>query len=153
MKGVYDAVIKISSLAATKTLIYITAPSSMVVEILSAEISNATNETNEQLEACLKRIGTLGTPTATTLTPSKHENGDAAASSTAKGNVTASEPTYTANTEIGYSGFASLAGWRYDPIPEERPIIQPSGSMGLLLVTSTNTAFDALCRVTFREIG
>ncbi len=153
MKGVYDAVVKISSLAATKTLIYITAPSTMVVEILSAEISNATNETNEQLEACLKRIGTLGTPTATTLTPSKHENGDAAAASTAKGNVTASEPTYTSNTEIGYSGFASLAGWRYDPIPEERPIVPPSGNIGLLLLTSTNTAFDAICRITFREIG
>src|SRR5688500_16898582 len=112
MRGVYTAKIKISGLAAAKTLMYITAPAAKVVEILGAIITNASNETNEQCEATLQRISALGTPTGTALTPSKHENGDQAAGSTAVGNITASEPTYAANSEVGYEGFASLAGYR-----------------------------------------
>ena len=152
MRGVYTATVAISGLAGAKTLAYITAPSSKVVEILSAEVSNTSNATNQQLLATLQRVTTLGTPTGTALTPAKHEAGDQAAGSTAVGNVTASEPTYTADTEVGRSGFASLAGWRFDPVPEERPIIAPSATLGLRMI-STPTSFDALVRITFREIG
>jgi hypothetical protein len=152
MRGVYTAQVSISALAAAKTLMYVTAPADKVVEILSAEVSNKSNETNEQLECTFQRVTTLGTPTATTLTPSKHENGDQAAGSTVKGDVTASEPTYGTNTEIGRAGFASLAGWRFDPVPEERPIIPGQGTLGLRML-STPTAFDAVVRITFREVG
>jgi hypothetical protein len=153
MRGVYTAQYEITGLSAAKTLMYITAPSSAIVEILSAEISNETNETNEQLVACFQRVSSLGTPTATTLTPSKHEAGDQAAASTVKANVTASEPSYSSNTEIGPAGFSSLGGWRFDPLPEERPAIAPSASLGLRLLTATNTSFDGRIRITFREIG
>lgn len=153
MRGVYEAVIKISGLNAAKTLVYISAPADKVVEILEAEVTNLSQETNEQLEACLQRVSTLGTPTATTLTPSKKESGDQAAGSTVKGNVTASEPTYSSNSEMGYQGFASLSGYAFKPTPEERPIIPGQGTVGLRLITAPATAFDAICRVTFREIG
>lgn len=153
MRGVYTAVVGVSSLSATKTLIYITAGSAIVVEIISAWITNKTNETNEQLEACLRRVSSLGTPTATTLTPSKQEAGDQSAASTVKGNVTASEPTYSSNTDMGYEGFSSLGGYRYDPMPEERPIIAPSATVGLVMVTSSFTAFDCEAGIVFREIG
>lgn len=152
MKGVYTAKIRISALATAKTLLYITAPSTEVLEVLSASITNESNETNEQLVATLQRIGTLGTPTGTALTPSKHESGDQAASATAVGNVTASEPTYTADTEIGLEGFSSLGGWYFDPIPEERPIVAPSASLGLRILNAP-TSLDAVVRITFREIG
>lgn len=152
MRGVYTGVVKISGLAAAKTLLYITAPANKVVEILSASVTNASNETNEQIECCLQHVTTLGSPTATTLTPSKHELGDQAAASTVKGNVTASEPTYTSNTEIGYEGSSSLGGWFFDPTPEEHPFIPGQGTMGLRLL-STPTAFDAVVRITFREVA
>jgi len=152
MRGVYTANIKISGLAAAKTLMYITVPADKVVEILSASTTNATNETNEQIECTLQRVTTLGTPTATTLTPAKHEPGDQVAGSTVKGNVTASEPTYTADTEIGREGASSLGGWYFDPTPEERPIIPGQATMGLRILAAP-TAFDAIIRLTFREIG
>jgi hypothetical protein len=152
MRGVYQASIRISGFTGNKTVIYITAPASKVVEILGASITNESNETNEQFYATFQRITTLGTPTATTLTPSKAEAGDQAAGSTVKGNVTASEPTYTANTEVGIQAAGSLQGWYYDPIPEERLYVEPSGNMGLRMLT-TVTAFDAVGTVRFREIG
>jgi hypothetical protein len=152
MRGVYTAKVKVVGLNAAKTLIYLTAPADKVLEIISAAVTNASNETNEQLECCLQRIGTLGTPTATTLTPSKAEPGDQASGSTAKGNVTAGEPTYTADTEWGYEGAPSLGGWRYDPVPEEREVINGGGSVGLRVLAAP-LAFDAVASITYREIG
>jgi hypothetical protein len=152
MRGVYTADVKISALAAAKTVIYITAPAAKVVEILSSVIENCSNETNEQLEATWQIVNALGTPTGTALTPAKHEAGDQAAGSTVVGDVTASEPSYVANTLNGRSGFSSLAGYMFAPLPEERPIIAPSATWGLRML-STPTAFDAIVRVTFREIG
>jgi hypothetical protein len=153
MRGVYEATIRVSALAAQKTLLYITAPSSKVVEILSASVTNESNVTNQQLETTFQLIGTLGAPTGTALTPSKLEQGDQASGSTVVGNVTASEPTYTANTEIGREGWASLAGYRYQPVPEERLYIAPSTSWGLRMLNTTPTAFDCDVRVVYREIG
>ncbi len=152
MRGVYTASIAISGLNAAKTLMYITAPATKVVEILSAAISNSSNETNEQLLATFQTVNVLGTPTGTATTPAKHETGDQAAGSTVVGNVTASEPSYVANTEVGREGFSSLGGYFFDPTPEERPIIVAAGTLGLRMI-STPAAFDAMVRITFREIG
>lgn len=154
MRGVYEAVIPISGLAAAATLAYITAPAGKVVEVLSASVTNRTNETNEQCECTLHKVATLGTPTAATITPTKLEQGDQAAGSTVKGPVTASEPTYTTapNVEVGREGFPSLGGWRYQPVPEERLVIAPSDTWGLRLLNSP-TPFDAVVRLVFREIG
>ena len=152
MRGVYTTSIKISALAAAKTLAYLTAPADKVVEILSASVTDASNETNEQLECALQRITTLGTPTGTTLTFAKHEAGDQAAGTTGKGNITASEPTYTADTELGREGHSTLGGWYFNPIPEERPTLGGQLSMGLRML-ATPAAFDAIAKITFREIG
>lgn len=152
MRGVYTATVAISALAANKTLMYITAAAAKPVQILSAHIGNSSNETNEQLKATFKRVSSLGTPTATTLTPSKHELGDQAAGSTVKGDVTASEPTYSSNSEFGRQGFASLNGYHFTPTPEEQPIIQGGETVGLYMESSP-TAFDAIVTITFREIG
>jgi hypothetical protein len=152
MRGVYEAVYKISGVAAAKTLAYLTAPATAIVEILGASVTDASNETNEQLDCFIKKIGTLGTPTATSLTPSKTEDGDQAAGSTVKANVTASEPTYTSNTEVGWEGASSLSGWFYDPIPEERKYVPPGGSVGIYL-NQAITAADLVVRLRFREVG
>jgi hypothetical protein len=152
MRGVYSASIKISSVTAAKTLLYVTAPADKVVEILSASVTNASNETNEQVECTLQRVTTLGTPTGTAVTPAKHEAGDQAAGSTVVGNVTASEPSYTANTQIGYEGAGTLGGWYFDPTPEERPIVGGQATVGLRLLTSPSSV-DLIATVRFREVG
>lgn len=153
MRGVYTAQIQATGQTAAKTAIYITAPATAAVEILSASLTNIDNETNEQLECCLQRVSSLGTPTGTSLTPSKSENGDQAAGSTAVGNVTASEPTYSNNTQVGREGFPSLGGWRYQPTPEERIVIPPGGTVGLRILTSTFTSLGWDAMIVFREIG
>lgn len=151
MRGVYNASIQISGLAAARTLMYITAPSLAGVEILSVAVTNATNETNEQLEIELAQIGTLGTPTATTVTPAKNEQGDQAAACTVKGNVTASEPTFD-TTFYDRQAFASLSGYYFSPMPEERPIIKPAASAGLYLVTAPSSAITFNVNIRFREL-
>lgn len=159
MRGVYVASYRIAAHTAAKTLMYLTAPAAAIVEILSARVSNESNETNEQIAACLQRITTLGTPTATTVTAAKTEAGSAAAASTVKANVTASEPTYGAIAQgadildvFGLAGQPSLGGWEYVPLPEERLYIAPSGSVGIRLLAAV-TAFDLDVVLTFREIG
>lgn len=154
MRGVYEASHKISALATAATLMYITAPANKVVEILSIEVTDATNETNEQMEITFQLISSLGTPTATTVTPSKLEQGDQAAGSTVKAAVTASEPTYSSGpaVEVGRAGVATLGGYRYAPVPEERPVVAGGASWGLRLLANI-TAIDAVVVMRFREIG
>lgn len=152
MRGVYTSALKISSLASSKTLFYITAPAAKVVEILSASVTNESNATNFQAEIEFRNITSLGTPTATIVVPNPHEFGDQAAGSTTKINVTASEPTYAA-TCIWAEGFPSLTGWRFDPLTDAERIFVGAGlSLGIKMIT-TPTSFDAMIRVTFKEIG
>jgi hypothetical protein len=153
MRGVYTSGIKISGLSAAKTLIYITAPSGKAIEILGAKIGNApTNGTNQQLEALLQRVSSLGSPTGTAITPTPHEKGDQAAGATVVGNVTANEPAYATGAIWDQQGFASLAGYQHCPLPEERVIVQPGDTVGLRMI-STPVAFDCVVTLTHREIG
>jgi len=103
------------------------------------------------MESYFQRASAAGsTPTA--ITPAKMEVGDQAAASTVGGQPSMGEPTYTANTKIGFMGWASLAGYQFAPVPEERPIIPPSGIVGLRLNTAgTSTNYDV--EATFREIA
>jgi hypothetical protein len=154
MRGVFRAVDTISSVTTNKTLIYLTAPSDAVLEILSARITCQDEDTSEQIMAELNRINALGTPTATTITPKPTEEGSAAFGGTAKSNVTASEPTYDSESDAIASGGANkLAGWEYVPLPEERPIISPSDNVGLRLIDAIANSSDLTAEIVFREIG
>jgi hypothetical protein len=150
MRGVYTAATKIAGLNATKTLAYITAPAAKAVEIIGCTVTNESNANNFQMQIAIANITTLGSPTGTTITPTPHEKGDQAAGSTTVFNITASEPTY--GTTITQEGAASLVGYRHEPAPEERLIVQPGASVGVRMIT-TPTAFDCDVRLTFREIG
>lgn len=153
MRGAYSAQIAISTVTAAKTLLYITAASTKIVEIISAFITpSGSNTTNQNCRACWQKIGTLGTPTGTSLTPTPTEQGDQAASSTVVGNVTASEPTYTSNVVHAHMGFSSLGGYQYGPVPEERLTIPPSGSWGLRLLDAV-TSCDLVVNCVFVERG
>lgn len=151
---VYTATYKVTNVTtALKTLMYFEVPTDLVVQLMSAEVSAPDDDTNEQMDIGIKEIGTLGTPTATTVTPAKHEKGDAASSVTVKADITASEPTYTANTDVGRIGATSLGGWRHEPSPDERLIMIPGSDWGILLNTGLDTDKDLTVRVTYAEIG
>lgn len=151
MRGVYTAYIDISAISTNKTLMLIQAPSTAVVEILSAHATNLDVEAGEQLSIGLFRVTTVGSPTGTTVTSEKHEFGDAASTCTIKGDLSA-EPTTYATNPIDKQGQSNLAGYHYDPVPEERPTIPPSGAIGLRLLVAP-ASFNCSVMVVFREIG
>lgn len=154
MRGVYRANVQATGLTAGRTLMYITAPANRVIEILSATITPVgANVTNQNLEAAFQRITTLGSPTGTALTPNPTEANDQASQATAVGNITASEPTYTANTQHGKQGFASLGGFQHAPVPEERMHITGGATVGLRLLTGSFTSQDVDVEVCWREVG
>ena len=152
---VYDAFIKISGLNSARTLLYVTVASNKIVRLLHTSVTDASNETNEQLEVVWQKITTVGTPTKTDITPTKHDQGDAASGATVAGNVTASEPTYTANVVFGQQGFPSLTGYLWPPTPlplVAYRVFTVGDSWGLRLL-STPTAFDAIILATWGEEG
>lgn len=155
MRGVYRASIVITGVTTAKTLLYITTPSSAVIEILSAKVTNTNEDTSEQVVAELNRISSLGTPTATTVTPKPTEEGSGASGVTCKGNVTGSEPTYDAAADsICNNGANKLGnGWEYTPLPEERTVIKPSDSVGLKLVDAIANSCTLVAEILYREIG
>lgn len=154
MRGVYRASIKITGVTTAKTLLYITTPSTAVIEILSARVTDTNEDTSEQIQAELNRISSLGTPTGTSVTPKPTEEGSAASGVTCKGNITVSEPTYdSAGDEIANHGANKLGGWEYVPLPEERIIVKPSDSVGLRLIDAIANSSTIVAEITFREIG
>ena len=154
MRGVFRLVDSITGVTTAKTLLYLTVPSDAVVEILSARITCQDEDTAEQIMAELNRIDVLGSPTAVSVTAKPTEEGSAAFGGSCYSNVTASEPTYDDETDAIASGGANkLAGWEYVPLPEERPIISPSDSVGLRLVEDIANSSDLTAEIVFREIG
>jgi hypothetical protein len=154
MRGVYRAVDTISGVTTAKTLLYLEVPSDMVIEILSARITCQDEDTSEQIMAELNRIATLGTPTATSITPKPTEEKSATSGVLARANVTASEPTYDNESDAISSGGANkLGGWEYYPTPEERPIIKPSDDVGLRLIDAIANSSDLTAEIVYREIG
>jgi len=153
MGRVYTATIDCASRTIAQTLVFIEVPSTVAVIIHSAEVVAPDDDTNEQIHCTLQRLATVATPTATTMTPSKHSNGDAVSVCNVFGDATAGEPTYDANTRIGESGASSLGGWRFEPVISERPEVPPGAGMGLHIVTVRNTTKSLTARITYEEIG
>ena len=154
MRGVFRVAPTISGVLAAKTLVYITAPTTAVLEILAARITSQDEATSEQLYAELNRISSLGIPTATAITPKPSEEGSAASAASAYYDVTANEPVYdTADNALYVGGANKLAGWEYVPLPEERDIIKPGDSFGLRLLANLANATNLTAEIRWREIG
>jgi len=156
MRGIYTASAKAPGITAAGTLGYITAPANKVVEIIAVTVTNESNATNYQMEVAITPITTLGSPSNyTAATPAKHEAGDQAAGTTvniASSNSRTEPTTYGSPTQI-QEGATSLIGFRYEPQPDERPVMTNSANWGIRLITTPGASTDFDVRVTFREIG
>ena len=151
MRGVYTLSHKSSAHSTAVSLIYVVCPATCAIEILSAGITNATTETNEQWEVAIAHVTSIGTPQGTALTPIKAEKGDAASLITgALGDLT-TEPT-TATEFVDNQGVPSLGGYRYEPVPEERITVGPSKALVMKFV-ATMTSTDVVAWIKFREIA
>ncbi len=152
MRGVYTAHYELpSGITAARTLMYLTAPSGLGVQILEARVGNKSNATAEMIDIGLYRITTLGTPTATSVTPEKMEQGDQAAGSTVAANVTASEPTYH-TVAYDVQGLSNLSQYSFRPLDEQIYVFD-GASVGLRLVKATiaSTIFQIMLK--FKEFG
>lgn len=155
MKGVYTATGLIAGLTGNHTIAYLTAPSTKIIEILKAELSNSSNSTNVQMDCIIARITTLGAPAGFSgVTPAKHEPGDQAAAATFFiSSVGGGEPTTYGDTMIR-RGVPSLIGMNYEPAEEERIFIALSAIVGFKINNlPPATGADTIVRVTWREIG
>ncbi len=138
--------------ANARTLMILTNPATKILELTSAFVSAANVDASEQIELAIQEVNVLGAPTGTVVTPAPHAMGGAAALVTAIGNVTASEPSYVADTQVGLAGASSVTGYRWEPVDEDEQIeLEPSGSLGLRLLADKDTACILTVRLTFRE--
>src|SRR5258708_13929401 len=151
MKGVYTASYRAAGWTGALTALIMTAPATKVIEILAGSITNESNLTNAQFYGLFQRVTTDGSGAGNAVTPVPTESGDQAAGTTVK-NPTVDPTTFTNNTESGREGASTLSGWFYDPIPEERVYIAPSGILALR-TPGAIASFNAVFSIRFREIG
>jgi hypothetical protein len=150
MRAVYTALADIT-ISASKTMMYLQAPATAVLEILSVHVTDYNNNTSEQWKIGFGKITTIGSAAGTSVTAIPHEAGDqAAATTTIKSDCSVEPTTFTAF--VDEQGVSNLAGYHYDPIPEERPVVAPSAYWGLKMISvPTSTSIGVM--IIFREIG
>lgn len=147
----YRVTLPTSAMAVTtaRTLIYVTAPSNGALLISRGQATQENLTTDENLYCALQRITTLGTPTATAITP-KPIGKHGAALFTAKGNVTASEPTFTADDEDGLEGYHIRSGFYYRP--DYGLIVEAGASAALRLLKAPSASMNVLTWLTVWEL-
>ena len=142
------------AVVAAQDLINLTATASMALEVLRIEGSQRSLTAWEMKP--IKLIRNLATVTAgaggTAPTPVKVNNGDAAATFTARVNDTTAQ-TGTTSTILFASGFEFLNGYFKVFTPDERLVIAPSQGFAINLPTapsaSTLMSFSVLVRELF----
>jgi hypothetical protein len=129
------------------TVLQLTAPSTMVLELLSASATQTTSTTS--LQSNIRILRKTATATVTSLTPLKIMAGGPAPSST--GGRTATVEGTDGDVLID-DGFNILNGWYWQPVPEERIWVPPSGIVALKFAAAPTSA-TWTTRLVFREIG
>lgn len=149
MRGVYTAVHSIDDLTtADDTVMLLVAASTHVVELLSCSVTSR-DSINQQIRIQLHRATDAGA-SGTALNERPHENGDQAAAAAATGGTFGTEPAV--GSIVWDEAQNALAGWFFNPTQAERIYIPPSGRIAMVLKNGV-TAFDAVIRITWREIG
>ncbi len=150
MARTYSIDTTIAALSTAKDILRLSAPSTGVVELIRVEVTQDASETSEQLPLSIFRASTAGTGTSRTARP--YEVLDPAFSGSAVSDLSAdttkspSEPLWTSAQNV-------LAGWLYHPVPDERIVIPPSGSIAIRLEAAPAAALATRIVCTFKEIG
>lgn len=109
------------------TILQVTAPSTMTLEIIRAWVTQSTSTTSAQADVILVRKTATATG-GTSITPVKLESGDPSPTFTAVRTATGEG---TDGDIVAGEGFNVLNGWLYVPVPEERIKVPPSGILAL----------------------
>lgn len=154
MGRMYTASFTGTSVSALQDLFEINAPSDAVVVIHSIRLgqsSDAGDAEAELLRVVLSRSDTT-TPGSggSAVTARPHEVGDAAFGGTVEKNNTTQAAT---TTGILADTWNVQAGWFYQPTPEERIVLSPSGIFVVELPAAPNDAITMEGSITIEEIG
>lgn len=120
------AVIDSRSVTTAISILQVTAPATMTLEIVRAWVTQSTSTTSAQNDVILVRK--TATVTGTSITPVKLEVGDPAPTFTALRSASAEG---TDGDIVAGEGHNVLNGWLYLPVPEERIKVPPSGILAL----------------------
>ena len=157
MRGVYTLSVDTQTgILDDRTILYAYGPSNMCVEILSARITQLNVDTAEQLGAGVYKISTItGATSDDSGNIRKHEDGDPLCSVICSGTVSAvGTQVVETGTPIDAQGFNNLAGYYYDPIPEERVVLSPGQGVALKLsIAPASNATRFIGEMNIREIG
>lgn len=145
---VYTALMTGASISAAKDIMRLSASSGQILLIHQVDVTQATSETDEQIEVILQRASTDGTGTTTTIVP--HQEGDPTFGGTCVHNLTADT---TAGAVLHREGFNIKAGFFWLPPPELRIVVAPSGRFVVRLPTAPSAALTVNCKVIFEVIG
>lgn len=133
------------------TLVQIVAGSVGIIKIHRAWCSQSSTTTSAQKRIQLLRKSAAAT--VTSFTPVLLDTEDAAADSV--GGTSATGHTATAEgtdgTVLIEDVFNVLSGWLYLPVPEERPIVPPSGIIALKFPAASTLTVTA--GIVYEEIG
>lgn len=138
---------------AVQDLISVTATANMAIRIHEAAVGQIDLTTVSSLRVALRRLPatvTAGTG-GNAFTPVKLQNGDAAATATARINDTGVATTSGSATVIVADTFNVLNGFLWLPAPEDRIIIAPSQALVFSLLTAP-TSCHISGRVIFEEL-
>lgn len=141
-----------ASMSAARTLLYWLMPTTEQGRLAEAHVTNQSNAVSCQFSCYVRPITAIGTPTTDGPADKDelHTHYDSQIV-TARGFVTASEPTYIASPsdEWGHDGAPSVLGWHFVPGSEKlMPTLYHSTYYGLYMdVPPTAQPFDAIARV------
>lgn len=150
---VYSGSVSHADLTAAKNLLVLTPASGKKLALMSASVTNETNETNEQLVAALYEATAAGTGTPSNVAVVPQTVGDTTAStSTFCHTYATTEPTLASNP-LFCEAFAILTGWVYMPMFEEVIIVPYPKIVVLRLTTTSYTTVTLRARMTWAEMA
>lgn len=153
MGRMYTASFEGVAVTAIQDLFELVAPADAIVVLHSAFIgqsSDAADAEAEMLQVSISRFtGTSGSG-GTSPTVNPHQIGDSAFGGTVEANNTTQGLT---TTVVKSETFNVQAGWYYQPTPEERLVLSPSGKLVIELPTAPADSLTMSGSITFEEIG
>jgi hypothetical protein len=151
MPRAYSVVMTPTSISAARTLVELSAPSTMLLAVTRVVLGQTASETSEQNRFIIQRVsGTAAT--GTTRTPEEKEPGGPAATATAKVNCTAEPGTF--DGQPAYTEpFNWLNGVVYVPLEIDRIWVPPSGRLAIKVADAPSAALTMECLVDFLELG
>ena len=152
MGRMYSATFEEVAVTAVQDLFELVAPADSAVILHSVSISQSSDAGDAQSEMLnlLYHRGSTSGSLGTTVTPAPLNLGDAAFGGTCEANNTTQS---TEGTILRAENFNVLAGYLWQPTPEERIVISPSGRLIIELQTTPADSLTMSGTIVFEEIG